>query len=75
MIERGNQRAALGVAHRWIVEPENLKERRACRGNRPFALRVVREGQLRDLARRVIAREHLIAASSPPVRAGVVADR
>ena len=75
LIERASERAALIVADRRMVQPVDPMQRRQYRRHGPLVLGRVRDGDMRDLARRVVAREHAVPLASPPIVAAVVLRR
>jgi hypothetical protein len=75
--ERAEQRLAVGVRHRWIVQPQNLEQRCLDRGDRPLPLTAIRKREASEGARRVVARDDLIprAAAAPAIVPLVVTER
>jgi hypothetical protein len=71
VVERPGERGTLVGSHRGVVQPENLKERRAGFRNGPFALGSVGERDVRDVTRRVISRDDVIIRAPPAIVARI----
>jgi hypothetical protein len=72
LAERARERLPDVVANRGTIQPVDAMQRRQHLRHRPLALRRIGDRDARDLAGRVIAREHAIRRASPRVVPAVV---
>ena len=72
VIEGASQRLPLLVAHRRIVQPQDLKQRRLHRSDRPFAIAAVEERESSEGSRRVVARDDLVPQAVPAIVSFVI---
>jgi hypothetical protein len=75
LTERSRQRAPLAIVDRRTIEPVDAMQRRRHLRQRPFALCRIGDRDVRDLTRRVVAREHGVGRGGPSIAPAVVLRR